>query len=75
MEPDLLDVFLSIVETKTVLKESVFNIIGITNDELQRLRNKFPFILIETIGSSSSSHLLKNLVSQMESTQESLHPW
>ena len=75
MEPDLLDVFLSIVETKTVLKESVFNIIGITNDELQRLRDKFPFILIETIGSSSSSHLLKNLVSQMESTQESLHPW
>lgn len=75
LSPDLLDVFFSIVEKTNVLKDNVFNIVGITDDGLQRLRNKFPFVLIEKIGSTSSAHLLNNLVSHIDSSQESLHSW
>ena len=75
LEPDLLDVFLSIVETKIFLKDSVLNIIGITDDELQRLRHKFPFILLERMGSSSSARLLNNLVSNIDQSRQSLRPW
>ena len=75
LDPDLLDLFLSIVETGTMLKDSVFNIVGISNVELQKLHNKFPFMFIEALGTSTSANLLNTLVSRIDTSEVVLDQW